>query len=124
MNTYPVDIKSMAPQLLVASLQRSIAFYEAYLGFKVSFVYEDFYAGLTNGIYELHLKLDYSGDVRPHKGPEDPDLVFSVGAIGPLFEAVSAAGANITQPLREMPYGMEFYVADPDGHILAFMETQ
>jgi predicted enzyme related to lactoylglutathione lyase len=35
---------------------------------------------------------------------------------------VSDIGANITQPLRNMPYGTAFYMADPDGHILAFIE--
>jgi len=25
---------------------------------------------------------------------------------------------NIIEPLREMPYGREFYITDPDGYIL------
>jgi len=68
MDTYPIEIKGMAPQLLVADLERSLAFYETYLGFKPDFFYEDFYAGLTNGVYQLHLKLNYSKVVRTHKG--------------------------------------------------------
>jgi len=28
----------------------------------------------------------------------------------------------VIQSLREMPYGREFYVADPDGYIIAFYE--
>ena len=110
----------MAPQLPVASLERSLAFYETYLGFKVSFYYEDFYAGITNGVHQLHLKLT-DADIA-HKSPEDIDLTFSVTAIRPFFEYVSAAGVTITQSLREMPYGTEFYIADPDGHILAILE--
>ncbi|MDB5087901.1 MAG: ble 2 [Mucilaginibacter sp.] len=124
MDTYPIEIKGMAPLLLVADLERSLAFYETYLGFKSSFFYEDFYAGLTNGVHHLHLKLNDPKVGRMHKGPEDIDLTFSVAAIGVFFEVVSAAGATITQPLREMPYGTEFYMADPDGHILAFLEEK
>jgi predicted enzyme related to lactoylglutathione lyase len=123
MNTYPIEIKGMAPLLLVADLERSLAFYETYLDFKTSFFYEDFYAGLTNGAHQLHLKLGDPKVGRAHKGPDDIDLTFSVAAIRPIFEAVSAAGATIAQPLREMPYGTEFYVVDPDGHILAFLEV-
>ena len=25
-------------------------------------------------------------------------------------------------PLRQMPYGVEFYVRDPDGYVLGFVE--
>lgn len=124
MDTYPIEIKGMAPQLLVANLERSLAFYETYLGFKADFFYEDFYAGLTNGTYQLHLKLNYPKTGRSHKGPEDIELTFTVTEIGSFFEAASVAGVTITQPLREMPYGTEFYVADPDGHILAFLEVK
>jgi len=123
MDSYPIKIKGMAPLLLVADLQRSIAFYETYLGFKLSFLYEDFYAGLSNGIHELHLKLNYSGAGRTDKEPDNIDMTFTVAAIRPFFEALSAAGVTITQPFREMPYGTEFYIPDPDGHILAFLEV-
>ncbi len=124
MDTYPVNIKGMAPLLLVADIARSVAFYKTWLGFKPAFFYEDFYAGITNGIYELHLKLNYGKANGARKGPEDIDLTFSVAAIKPFFESVRAAGATITQPLRKMPYGTEFCMADPDGHILAFLEVK
>jgi hypothetical protein len=26
-------------------------------------------------------------------------------------------------PLRQMPYGKEFYVRDPDGYVLGFVEA-
>jgi predicted enzyme related to lactoylglutathione lyase len=29
---------------------------------------------------------------------------------------------KITQPLRTMPYGTEFYISDPDGYVLAFLD--
>jgi hypothetical protein len=28
---------------------------------------------------------------------------------------------EIIQPLRAMPYGKEFYIADPDGYIIGFL---
>ena len=116
------QIKSMAPQLLVADLNCSLAFYRQYLGFEESFCYEDLYVGLTNGVYHIHLKLGDPVPDRIAKGPEDPDLLFAVADIKPFFQMVRDIGANITQPSRSMPYGTEFYMADPDGHILAFIE--
>jgi catechol 2,3-dioxygenase-like lactoylglutathione lyase family enzyme len=41
------SIRGAAPQLLVAELADALAFYEHRLGFKVDFVYDDFYAGVS-----------------------------------------------------------------------------
>lgn len=34
---------------------------------------------------------------------------------------ISGRSVEIIQPLRTMPYGKEFYVADTDGHVIAFL---
>ena len=31
-------------------------------------------------------------------------------------------GFPFAVPLREMPYGVEFYIRDPDGYILGFVQ--
>jgi len=54
---------------------------------------------------------------------EHLDITFSVEGIGPLYDEVKGKPVEIIQPLRRMPYGQEFYVADPDGYIIAFVET-
>jgi catechol 2,3-dioxygenase-like lactoylglutathione lyase family enzyme len=116
MYTFPID--SMSPQLLVADLEKSIAFYTEALGFSLKFRYEDFYAGLVKDGFSLHLKLG-----RPVKrASDDLDLTFSVKDIEGVYAALSQS--NIIQPLREMPYGKEFYLADPDGHVLAFLQEE
>jgi hypothetical protein len=94
------------------------------LGFEIDFRYEDFYAGIAKDGYRIRLK---SGDPAINERTkrrfnEDLDLVFSVGAIHNLFEAMQNRRVNIVQPLREMPYGNEFYIADPDGYLLGFIE--
>lgn len=115
-----MKIKQMSAQLLVADLQRSLDFYARYLGFEIDFLYEDFYAGIRKDGHSIHLKC---GLPRPAAG-EDLDLVFSVEALEALFEDFRGKPVNIVQALREMPYGKEFYIADPDGYILSFIENE
>jgi predicted enzyme related to lactoylglutathione lyase len=51
------------------------------------------------------------------------DITFSVDGIERLYEEVLNKSIEMIQPLRDMPYGREFYIADPDGNHLAFIET-
>jgi catechol 2,3-dioxygenase-like lactoylglutathione lyase family enzyme len=123
--TYP-KIKKMSPQFVVADLERSLNFYTRELGFEIDFLYEDFYAGIIRDGYTVHLKSGEPGiEERANKQKnEDLDLVFSVKDIHNLFEAIKSRSVIIVQSLREMPYGHEFYIADPDGYILGFMEEK
>jgi catechol 2,3-dioxygenase-like lactoylglutathione lyase family enzyme len=114
----------MSPQLLVTDLGRSIDFYTRKLGFEIVFRFEDFYAGISKGGFSIHLKSGHpSLEERKNKrANEDLDILFSVDNIENLYEELFSQSVEITQPLRSMPYGKEFYVADPDGFIIAFME--
>lgn len=114
----------MSPQLVVKDINHSIDFYTNVLAFHVDFRYEDFYAGIVKDGYSIYLKTgEPSIETREHKREnEHIDIVFSVDNIESLFDELSSKSINITQPLRDMPYGKEFYVADPDGYIIAFLE--
>lgn len=114
----------MSLQIVVADIDRSIEFYKKMLGFDIDFRYEDFYAGIVKEGYSIHLKLGKpSIEERKNKrNNEELDIVFSVDDIENLYEALSNKNIEVIQPLREMPYGKEFYVADPDGYIIAFIE--
>jgi predicted enzyme related to lactoylglutathione lyase len=117
------NIKSMSPLLLVAELDNSISFYTQYLGFVIDFRYEDFYAGIIKDSFTIHLKLGYPSKEEREKRikKEDLDLVFSVGEIRQFYEAIKSTSVTIIQPLREMPYGWEFYITDPDGYLIGFV---
>lgn len=117
-------IKKMSPQLLVADIERSIEFYTKNLDFDVDFRYEDFYAGVIKDGYSIHLKAGkYSIAERENeRNNEDPKIVFSVDNIESLYKELSDKSVQFAQSLRSMPYGKEFYVADPDGNIIAFVE--
>jgi len=53
---------------------------------------------------------------------EHPDITFSVEGIEDLYEDVLNKSVEVIQSLRNMPYGREFYIADPDGYIISFLE--
>jgi len=119
-------IKKMSPQFLVADLERSIEFYMQKLGFSMEFRYEDFYAGIMKDGNSIHLKSgNPSAEERKNKRENDDlDLVFSVENVDGLYNELVNRSVEITQPLCERPYGKEFYIADPDGYIIAFLEEK
>jgi predicted enzyme related to lactoylglutathione lyase len=121
---YP-HIKTMSPLLVVADLDQSLTFYRQQLGFEIDFRYEDFYAGIVKDGCSIHLKLGTSNQEERarKKEKEDIDMTFSIGRIDDFYTEAKNKALNIIQPLREMPYGKEFYIADPDGYVLSFLEV-
>jgi uncharacterized glyoxalase superfamily protein PhnB len=117
-------IKKMSPQFLVADIEHSIEFYTKKLDFEVDFRYEDFYAGIIKDNYSIHLKSGKpSIEERESKREKiDLDIIFSVEGVEDLYEELMNKSVEIVQPLCDRPYGKEFYIADPDGYILAFLE--
>ncbi|SEJ57531.1 Uncharacterized conserved protein PhnB, glyoxalase superfamily [Dyadobacter sp. SG02] len=118
-----LKINQISPLLLVRDLEEAIAFYQEQLGFAIAFRYEDFYAGIEKNGHSIHLKTDYNApkEKQIRNDNYELDLLFSVDNVAALFEEISKKGIEIVQPLREMPYGKEFYIADPDGHVIAFI---
>ena len=119
-------IKKMSPQFLVSDIVHSIEFYTKKLGFDVEFRYEDFYAGIIKDGCSIHLKSGKpSIEERKSKRENmDLDIVFSVEGVENLYEEFVDRSIEIIQPLCDRPYGKEFYIADPDGYILAFLEEE
>ena len=124
--SHAAKLTGMSPQFLVADLDRSIEFYTRQLGFDLDFRYEHFYAGIVRDGHSIHLKLaDAPGDERQFRREnEHLDITFTVDDIQTAYKDAQSRSVAVIQPLREMPYGREFYVADPDGYIVAFVETK
>ena len=124
--TTQLNVKKICPQFLVKDILHSIEFYKNQLGFELEFLYEDFYAGIVKDGYSIHLKSGKPSaeERRNKKENNDLDLVFSVENVEGLYQEFLKKPINFIQPLCDRPYGKEFYIADPDEYILAFLEEK
>jgi len=115
-------VTSFAPQLLVDDLDRAIAYYQK-IGFRFGEPWDGFYAiGYLDGL-EVHLKEATRNDAERRWRRENEHLDASAGVDGieVFYEQCVANGVAIMKPLTATAWGTkDFYVEDPDGHILSF----
>ena len=102
------------PQLPVSDMDRSIAYYQEALGFRLGWRTTDGgLAALYSGEIEVLLLVPWTGEGLPpaqcaYVYVEDPDS---------LCAEYQHAGAEVVEPVASRPYGMrDFLVRDPDGH--------
>lgn len=114
----------IAPVFQVADLQRSIAWYRDRLGFELEFAHESSYASLARDGCRIHLRCSPppARDQAAFEAAEHLDACCGVDDAARLAQELASAGAAITVKLRDMPYGRELYVRDPDGYILGFVQ--
>ena len=115
-------LTSFAPQFLVEDLDRSIAYYRR-LGFTFGEPWDGFYAiGHLDGL-ELHLKEAPKNQAERQYRRDNEHLDASAGVDGieAFYARCVANGATIFKPLAATAWGTkDFYVEDPDGHIISF----
>jgi catechol 2,3-dioxygenase-like lactoylglutathione lyase family enzyme len=115
-------VTSFAPQFLVDDLARSMTYYQK-LGFAFGEPWDGFYAiGELDGL-ELHLKEAPKNDVeRQHRREQEHlDAAAGVDGIEAFYERCVANGVTVLRPLTATAWGTkDFYIGDPDGHVIAF----
>ena len=123
--------KKLTPNLLVANVERSLAFYVDTLGFARGMTVPDaspfVFAAVTSGDVEIFLN-DAATAVHEYPAFAGKPL----GATGTMYielEGVDAlherlkSRVTITMPLITQFYGMrEFGILDPDGYVITFAE--
>jgi len=123
--------KKLTPNLLVANVERSLAFYVDTLGFERGMTLPDAspfaFAAVTSGAVEIFFN-DAAGAVKEYPGFAGKPI----GATGTLFIEVEGVDAlhdrlapkvKIVMPIVTQFYGMrEFAIADPDGYVITFAE--
>jgi len=117
--------RAAEPQLFVANLEASFAFYTRRLGFAVAFSYGEppFYGQVFRGGARLNLRCVESGVVNQEVRARDTLLAASITVddAAPLFLEYQAADVDFVQMLREEPWGARtFIVRDPDGNFILF----
>lgn len=119
------SLNYVAPVFPVADLARSLSYYQHQLGFEVEFNYEGLYAGVLRDGCRIHLKHSAPAvrNQSAFEAEEHLDACFGVKDAQALASRFATAGATFSVPLRTQPYGNEFYVKDPDGYILGFVQA-
>ena len=123
--------KKLTPNLLVASVERSLAFYVGTLGFERGMTVPDespfAFASVTSDAIEIFFN-DAAGAVKEYPAFAGKPI----GATGTLFIEVAGLDAlhdrlkplvTMVIPLETKFYGMrEFAIEDPDGYVITFAE--
>jgi len=123
--------KKLTPNLLVANVERSLAFYMDTLGFARGMTVPDaspfVFASVTSGAVEIFFN-DVAAAVKEYPAFAGQPI----GATGTMYievEGVDAlhdrlkGSAKVVMPLVTQFYGMrEFAVEDPDGYVITFAE--
>ena len=127
----PSLFKKLTPNLLVANVERSLAFYEGVLGFARGFTVPEqspfVFASVTGGPVEIFFN-DAAGAIKEYPAFGGKPI----GATGTMYIEVEGVDAlldrlkptvPIVMPLVTQFYGMrEFAIEDPDGYVITFAE--
>jgi len=112
--------ESLSPILAADDLHQALAFYRDLLGFDLAWCWGEppELAGICRDAIEMTLM------ARTDK-PEGPARVYlRVTGIDALYAGLEQAGADITVPIGDRPYGLrDFRVVDPSGNELDIGEA-
>jgi len=129
----PYQFSSLTPNLIVADVERSMAFYRDLLGFTVEQTVPDapplVFAIVRSGPVEVYLNApgpaveEYPAfKDRPIGGTLT--LFIRLTGIRAAYDALRAR-VNVVMPLEKKWYGVtEFACTDPDGYVITFAEQE
>ena len=129
----PYQFSSLTPNLIVADVERSMAFYRDLLGFTVEQTVPDapplVFAIVRSGPVEVYLNApgpaveEYPAfKDRPIGGTLT--LFIRLTGIRAAYDALRAR-VNVVMPLEKKWYGVtEFAISDPDGYLITFAEIE
>ena len=129
----PYQFSSLTPNLIVADVERSIAFYRDVLGFTLEQTVPDtspyVFAIVRSGPVEVYLNApgpaveEYPAfKDRPIGGTLT--LFIRLTGIRAAYDALRAR-VNVVMPLEKKWYGVtEFACTDPDGYVITFAEQE
>ena len=132
MTLQPLKPTKLTPNLIVSSVERSLAFYTEVLGFARGVTVPDesplVFAAVTSGPVEIFLN-DKSTVAK--ESPQFAGLSIGGGGnmmfieveeIDPLHERLKP-NVKIVLPIVTQWYGMrEFAITDPDGYVITFAQ--
>jgi catechol 2,3-dioxygenase-like lactoylglutathione lyase family enzyme len=131
MSPQPLNAKKLTSNLIVSSIEKSLAFYENVLGFSRGFTVPEqspfVFGAVASGPVEIFFN-DRSTVAK--ESPQMAGLAFGGG--NTMFIEVEGVDAlherlgrqvKVVMPLVTQWYGMrEFAITDPDGYVITFAE--
>jgi len=129
------QFKKLTPNLIVSSVERSLAFYTDVLGFTPGITVPEqspfVFASVTSGPLEIFFN-DTAAALKEHPGwaskvkaSAGNSMFIEVegpGGVDALHDRVKAK-AQVVMPLTTQWYGTrEFAIEDPDGYVITFAE--
>ena len=127
----PYELNKLTPNLVVADVERSMAFYRDVLGFAVQMTVPEaspfVFAGVQSGRVEIFLNAIDAAAAEYPAFKERPiggtlTLFIEVNGIAAVYASLQPK-VNVVMPLEKKWYGMtEFAFADPDGYLITFAE--
>jgi glyoxylase I family protein len=114
-----LKISGIAVVFMVQSLERTRRFYADALGLELE-QNEGYLLGKLSSGTEL---VFFEGEAVRGSSPQ---IVFGLdeGGIDSAAEALAAGGVQLLTPVSEAPGGWSVEFKDPDGHPLAFFQTE
>ncbi len=117
-------IRRIAPQFFTMDIPRTLAYYEAKLGFECQGTWQDppVYAIIARDEHAIHFRCAEPPTANPDKYVDELlDAYLLVDDVNALYAEFAARGVEFTRELGDMPWGSrEFVVKDCDGRLLVF----
>ena len=115
------------PILFVRDVETAAIFYEEKLGFRVDFLHgkPPFYGSVSRGGACLHLRFVHQTNFSELAAREGGLILamIEVANVKALFQEYEARGVDFAQRLvRQAWGGLDFYVRDPDGNVISFVQ--
>ena len=105
-------------------IPRTLAYYEAKLGFECQGTWQDppVYAIIARDEHAIHFRCAEPPTANPDKYVDELlDAYLLVDDVNALYAEFAARGVEFTRELGDMPWGSrEFVVKDCDGRLLVF----
>ena len=127
----PYEIKKLTPNLVVSSVEQSLAFYSDVLSFAKTATVPDespyVFAAVQSGPVEIFFNAR-SAAIEEHPSLANMPiggtltLYMEVSEVAKLYDHLKAR-VKVTMPLEKKFYGVtEFAFEDPDGYVITFAE--
>src|SRR5215470_8506297 len=117
-------IRQIAPVFFPLDISRTVAYYEAKLGFKCLSIWQDppVYAIVARDQQPIHFRCAEPPTANPDKYADELlDVYLFIEDADALYAEYAARGVEFTRGLADMPWhSREFVVRDCDGRLLAF----